>query len=90
VDAYGANDLSAWFKEEDHFVTRVLSPGLSDEELGLLNRPADGVTLKDVFLEAFDEIVLAEVVALKNGAASIENITPAEYERLCARLLDEA
>ncbi|MFX5245095.1 hypothetical protein ABTD35_19990, partial [Acinetobacter baumannii] len=41
VDAYGANDLSAWFKEEDHFVTRVLSPGLSDEELGLLNRPAD-------------------------------------------------
>lgn len=89
VDVYGTKDLTPWIAEEDHFISRVLARELSSEEIALLHRPAEGLELADAFSDAFWEIAYPEVVALESGAASIENITPAEYERLCARLLDE-
>lgn len=85
VDRYGVVDGKDWSREVQHFIDNVVRPKLTAEEAEAT--AAEGIS--SVFQRLLEDPV-AEHCARRNKPAQLpENITPLDFEGLCASILRE-
>jgi restriction system protein len=96
-DDYGVHDTTKWNKELDYFVINVLAPRLDMSDTYIrwvvtsINESGDydGSPRSDFvrYVESAFEKVLEEEVINTDGISSIEDMSPVEYETMCADIL---
>lgn len=86
VDHYGVADGSAWNREVQHFVDKVVRPELTEEEAFSLT---ENNQFSTIFQELIEDAVRLRAEEIEESLTFSDTMSPHEFEKWCANELEK-